>query len=179
MSLIGDNFDSMPLTGQRGANLFKFPGKHKVKIVSMHETKQSPGVGLDATLVASTTGRLDAGAAVGWPIMKGKFPEYFYSAIKRIIGYALGKEPEKIQGKHVLAVLAGKGALVKDKIVTIETTAPDEKGYSNINVLGGDEIEVVHNKPAAGQSYVAPAGDDDAAGGEVVGTAEDPLGDLA
>lgn len=178
MSLIGDNFDSTPLTGQRGANLLKFPGKHKIRLTSLIETKQTPGVGVDAVLIASTSGRLEEGSHVGWPAMKGKFPEYFYSALKRIIGYALGVDPEKVQGKHVAAILAGKGAKVKDKIIVVETTAPNEEGYSNINILGGD-LEVVHKVPAAGQAYVPPSGNDDVDG--VAGSSEsadDALGDL-
>ena len=177
MSLIGDTFDSTPLTGQRGANLFKFPGKHKIRLTSLIETKQTPGVGVDAVLIASTSGRLEVDSHVGWPAMKGKFPEYFYSALKRIIGYALGVEPEKVQGKHVAAILAGKGEKVKGRVITVETTAPNEEGYSNINILGGD-LPVEHKTPAAGQAYVPPTGDDDAEGGAANESADDALGDL-
>lgn len=180
-SLIGDGFDSTPLTGQRGANLFKIPGKHKIQLVALHETKRNPGVGVDAVLIASNSGRLPANASVGWPQMKGKFPEYFYSALKRIIGYGLGRKPEEIMQKHVVAVLSRKGEPVKGKIIVIETTPKDDKGFSNINILGGADLEVTHKEPAAGAEY-EPSEDDNheaaASDGATGGSAEDPLGDL-
>lgn len=176
-ALLGDNFDSTPLTGQLGANLFKFPGKHKVRLVTVQETKRNPGVGVDATLIASTSGRLQEGAGVGWPIMKGKFPEYFVSALKRLVGYGLGADPEKVTKKHVEAVLAKRGEPIKGKIISIETTAPNAEGFSNINILGGDEVVIAHKEPAAGMAYDPKTDPENAASG-AADSAEDPLGDL-
>lgn len=162
--VLGGDFDSAQLTGQRGANLYKFQGRHKIKITQFKPLGRKPGFSLDGELVASTSGALQPGASVGFPMVKGQYPEYFQSMVKRVIGGALGQAPEKIKGNHVAAASQPTQPL-KSKIITVETTAPNEKGYSQINILGGDEVPVTQAayNPATPQAD-GDGGDDDGGG---------------
>lgn len=159
MGLFDDDFDSTPLTGQRGANLFDFPGVHKIKLRSFKKLGRKPGIGVDAEVVASTNGGLQPGASAGWPLVKGQFPEYFNSACKRVVGYALGKDPEQVKKSHVEACVTDQKHL-RDKVIVVETTAPNSEGYSNINVIGDASIEVKQGAPGTGTQVQRDSDDD-------------------
>lgn len=171
--VLGTGFDDAPLSIQRGASLYDFEGRHKIRISKFAPLSQKPGFSVDAELVASTSSGLRPGAHVGFPMVKSPTPAYavyFQSMVKRVIGAAFGQPPEKIKGQHVAAAADPIKAPLKGKIIVIETTAPNAKGKRNINILGGDEVQVTQAAydPSAAPSSTAPAAS------EAVSDADEP-----
>jgi hypothetical protein len=149
-ALFDDNFDAQGLTGQYGAKLAQYPGTHKFKIKAFAPLQRATGIGVDGELIASTNGRLQPGSQVGLALIKGKFPEYFSSACKRLIGLAMGQDPEKVKKEHVQKIAAAKGKQIADKVITVEVGPLRKDGYGNVNYVGGADFKVTQAAEGTG-----------------------------
>lgn len=118
-----DGANEAALMGSKLPRLGDFHGRHVVKVESIRaklgegKFKGQALFVFEGEIVKSNNPASPAGTKAGWVVVKDtKWPEYFFSDIKRLIGALTRKDPATIGAAHMDAITAepqpAKGRLI-------------------------------------------------------------------
>ena len=103
--------DNAQILGGKYPKLFQFPGAHDLEVVQVNSGTSFKGeyFGVVLEVKSSTNPALLPGRKLQFGKVKdNRYPQYFFSDIKKTLGAILGQDPEAIKQQHMEACCTDK-----------------------------------------------------------------------